>query len=72
MEKKELVNEIVRVKKQLDRQQLDSSRKEVHLSEMRQEADKGLDALQDAENKVNVYRREVRILCKISDHVSST
>eukprot|EP00795_Rhopilema_esculentum_P005871 gene5871-11197_t len=58
LEKKDLVNEVVRLKKQLDRQQMDTSRKEVHISEIRREADMGLSALQEAENKINTYRRE--------------
>ena len=59
IEKKELVNEVVKLKRQLDRQHLDSSRRDVHISEIRREADKGLTALQEAENKISVYRREV-------------
>ena len=54
------MNEVVRLKKQLDRQQMDTSRKEVHISEIRREADMGLSALEEAENKINIYRREVR------------
>ena len=53
------MNEIVRLKKQLDRQQIDSSRRDVHISEIKKEADMGLSALQEADNKIIVYRREV-------------
>ena len=59
IEKKELVNEIVKLKKQLDRQHLDNSRRDAHITEVKREADMGLSALQEADSKISVYRREV-------------
>jgi len=69
IEKKELVNEVVKLKKQLDRQHLDSSRRDVHISEIRREADKGLSALQEAENKISVYRRELEEKTETADRL---
>lgn len=52
----------MKLKKQLDRQQLDGSRRDVHISEIRKEADRGLSALHEAENKINLYRKEVMLI----------
>ncbi len=54
------MNEVVRYKKLLERQQLDSSKREVRVSELRHDAEKGLTALEEADNKISYYRREVR------------
>ena len=59
-EKRQLVNEIVSLKKMADLHDRDSARRDLQVHQYKSEADKGLTALQDAERKVQNYRVEVR------------
>lgn len=61
-EKRQLVNEIVSLKKLRDMNQRDSSRKEMQVSQFKAEAEKGLTSLQEAERKIQNYRIEVNLL----------
>ena len=73
LEKQELVSEVVRLKKQVERQDLDTSRREVHFQEIRKEADQGLTALQDAENRINLLKSQVCFMYPVfpvKDHLS--
>ena len=58
-EKRQLVNEIVSLKKMADLHDRDSARRDLQVHQYKSEADKGLTALQDAERKVQNYRVEV-------------
>ena len=60
-EKRQLVNEIVSLKKMVDLHGRDSARRDLQVHQYKNEADKGLTALQDAERKVQNYRVEVYI-----------
>ena len=59
-EKRQLVNEIVSLKKMSDLHERDSARRDQQVHQYKNEADKGLTALQEAERKVQNYRIEVR------------
>ena len=59
-EKRQLVNEIVSLKKMADLHDRDSARRDLQVHQYKSEADKGLTALQDADRKVQNYRVEVR------------
>ena len=58
-EKRQLVNEIVSLKKMSDLRERDSARRDLQVHQYKNEADKGLTALQEAERKVQNYRIEV-------------
>ena len=58
-EKRQLVNEIVSLKKMSDLRERESARRDVQVHQYKSEADKGLTALQEAERKVQNYRIEV-------------
>ncbi|XP_073251305.1 uncharacterized protein [Porites lutea] len=58
-EKRQLVNEIVSLKKMADLHDRDSARRDLQVHQYKSEADKGLTALQDAERKVQNYRVEL-------------
>ena len=58
-EKRQLVNEIVSLKKMSDLRERESARQDVQVHQYKSEADKGLTALQEAERKVQNYRIEV-------------
>ena len=59
-EKRQLVNEIVSLKKKSDLHDRDCARRDLQVHQYKNEADKGLTALQDAERKVQNYRVEVK------------
>ena len=58
-EKRQLVNEVVSLKKMADIHDRDYARRELQVHQYKSEADKGLTALQDTERKVQSYRIEV-------------
>lgn len=58
-EKKELINEIVCLKKQAERHELDSSRKDTSTEKLRTEFDNTLVSLKETENKVNILQAQV-------------
>ncbi|PFX15156.1 hypothetical protein AWC38_SpisGene20639 [Stylophora pistillata] len=58
-EKRQLVNEIVSLKKMSDLRERESARRDVQVHQYKSEADKGLTALQEAERKVQHYRIEL-------------
>ncbi|XP_074607901.1 uncharacterized protein LOC141860639 [Acropora palmata] len=58
-EKRQLVNEIVSLKKMADIHGRDHARRELQVHQYKSEADKGLTALQEAERKVQNYRIEL-------------
>ncbi|XP_028514928.1 ELKS/Rab6-interacting/CAST family member 1 [Exaiptasia diaphana] len=58
-EKRQLVNEIVSLKKLKDMSQRDSTRKEMQVHQFKVEAEKGLTSLQEAERKIQSYRTEI-------------
>ena len=58
-EKRQLVNEVVSLKKMSDLRERESARRDVQVHQYKSEADKGLTALQEAERKVQNYRIEV-------------
>eukprot|EP00794_Sanderia_malayensis_P010067 gene10067-11095_t len=58
-EKKELVDEIVRYKKQSERLQQDNTRREIRVSELKNDHERGITALDEAEDKLGYYRREL-------------
>jgi hypothetical protein len=58
-EKRQLVNEIVSLKKLKNMSERDSTRKEMQVHQFKVEAEKGLTSLQDAERKLQTYRTEV-------------
>lgn len=58
-EKRQLVNEIVSLKKRSDLHERDCARRDLQVNQYKSEADKGLAAIQDAERKVQNYRVEV-------------
>ena len=58
-EKRQLVNEVVSLKKMSDRHERDCARRDIQVHQYRSEADKGMTALQEAERKVQNYRVEV-------------
>ena len=58
-EKRQLVNELVSLKKMSDLRERESARRDVQVHQYKSEADKGLTALQEAERKVQNYRIEV-------------
>jgi hypothetical protein len=58
-EKKQLVNEIVSLKKYKDSSERESSRREVHVKQVETEANKGLDALREAEERTAMLRTQV-------------
>lgn len=57
-EKRQLVNEIVSLKKLKNISERDSTRKEMQVHQFKAEAEKGLTSLQDAERKIQHYRVE--------------
>lgn len=59
VEKRQLVNEIVSLKKMSDLHERDCARRDLQVHQYKNEADKGLTALQEAERKVQNYRIEV-------------
>ena len=59
-EKKQLVNEIVSLKKFKNGYERESSRREVHVKQVETEANKGLDALRDAEERIQMLRNQVQ------------
>ena len=69
-EKRQLVNEIVSLKKMSDLRERESARRDVQVHQYKSEADKGLTALQEAERKVQNYRIEVGRRFTISMAVS--
>ncbi|KAK3749274.1 hypothetical protein QZH41_016052, partial [Actinostola sp. cb2023] len=58
-EKRQLVNEIVSLKKLKDMSARDSTRKEMQVHQFRVEAEKGISSLQEAERKTQNYRTEI-------------
>ena len=58
-EKKQLVNEIVSLKKFKDSSERESTRREVHVKQVETEANKGLDALREAEERIAMLRTQV-------------
>lgn len=58
-EKRQLVNEIVSLKKMSDLHERDCARRDLQVHQYKNEADKGLTALQEAERKVQNYRIEL-------------
>ena len=60
-EKRQLVNEIVSLKKMTDLRERDTARREVQVQQFRTEADKGLSALQDSECRMQTYRADVSV-----------
>ena len=56
------MNEIVSLKKMADLHDRDFARREMQVHQYKNEADKGLTALQEAERKVQNYRVEVKHL----------
>ena len=58
-EKKQLLNEIVSLKKHKDNSERESSRREVHVKQVETEANKGLDALREAEERIAMLRTQV-------------
>ncbi|XP_068706076.1 myosin-6-like isoform X2 [Montipora foliosa] len=58
-EKRQLVNEVVSLKKMADIHDRDYARRELQVHQYKSEADKGLTALQDTERKVQSYRIEL-------------
>ena len=61
-EKKQLVNEIVSLKKGKDSYERQSSRREIHVKQVQNEAHRGLDALHDSEEKIQTLRNQASIL----------
>lgn len=59
LEKKQLVNEIVSLKKHKDSYERESSRRHIHVKEIQNEASRGLDALHDSEEKIQVLRNQL-------------
>lgn len=59
VEKKQLVNEIVSLKKQKDSYERESSRREIHVKQIQNEANRGLDALHDSEEKIQILSTQV-------------
>ena len=59
-EKKQLVNEIVSLKKCKDSSERESSRREVRVKQVETEANKGLDALREAEERIAMLRTQVQ------------
>ncbi|XP_028405117.1 uncharacterized protein LOC114527615 [Dendronephthya gigantea] len=58
-EKKQLVNEIVSLKKYKDSSTRESTRREVHVKQVETEANKGLDALREAEERITMLRTQL-------------
>ncbi|XP_032219078.1 ELKS/Rab6-interacting/CAST family member 1 [Nematostella vectensis] len=58
-EKRQLVNEIVSLKKLRDMSERDSTRKVLQAQQFKAEAEKGLTSLQDAERRIQNYRAEL-------------
>ena len=53
------MNEIVSLKKFKDSSERESSRREVHVKQVETEANKGLDALREAEERIAMLRTQV-------------
>ena len=53
------MNEIVSLKKLKDSSERESSRREVHVKQVETEANKGLDALREAEERIAMLRTQV-------------
>ncbi len=58
-EKKQLLNEIVSLKKHKDSSERESTRRQVHVKQVETEASKGLDALREAEERIAMLRTQV-------------
>ena len=59
-EKKELINEIVSLKKQIERYELDSVRKDTNTEKMQENFDNTLISLKESESKTDLLKAEVR------------
>lgn len=58
-EKRQLVSEIISLKKEKDNHERESSRREIHVKQIQNETHRGLDALHDSEENIQILRNQL-------------